>query len=47
MNGLHKVKVPLYVDEERQRLITVIDIPFASGVIDDWYRSGVALSLKD
>lgn len=46
-NGLHTVKVPLYVDEERQRLITVLDIPFASGAIDDWYRAGIALSLKD
>ena len=47
INGLHTVKVPLYVDEERQRLITVLDIPFSSGIIDDWYRAGIALSLKD
>ncbi len=41
------MKVPLYVDEERQRLITLLDIPFGSGIIYDWYRSGIALSLKD
>ncbi|KAI9564905.1 hypothetical protein GHT06_008646 [Daphnia sinensis] len=46
-NGLHTVKVPLYVDEERKRLITVLDIPFACGMTDDWYRAGIALSLKD
>jgi hypothetical protein len=44
---LHTVKVPLYVDEERQRVITVLDIPFGSGIVDDWYRAGIALSLKD
>ena len=40
-------KVPLYADEERQRLITILEVPFVKGVADDWYRAGVALSLKD
>lgn len=41
------VKVPLYADEERQRLITTLDVPFVKGLADDWYRAGVALSLKN
>lgn len=39
--------VPLYVDEERQRLITVLKIPFKAGKVGDWLRAGIAMSLKD
>ena len=41
------VKLPLYADVERQKLIATLDVPFPSSQIDDWYRTGVALSLKD
>ena len=41
------VKVPLYADEERKHLITILDVPFIKGTVDDWYRAGIALSLKD
>jgi len=45
--SLQTLTVPLYLDEERQRFITVLDVPFSTGTLDDWYRAGIALSLKD
>lgn len=43
---LNKIQVPLYLDEERQRLISVLEIPFRNGDCETWFRTGVALCLK-